>query len=337
MTSNIQNAVKDGKRAVWLADVQRGEKGLTCYTCGDKMTVKDGGGQFVNGEGRRNRSKGKHFSHTANSRCHGEGPAHYRLKTALCYAINSTLELPADTRNMHGTIQYRCPDQEYGPHDIFKVAPPTDFRTRSFPEMEHGFHIYDLLRQPFDRAECEVRLGKGKTRADIVGLDADSKVLWVIEIKRTTLTRAATKNAENEGYPLFVVDITKLPQGTDNDPWAEVKAMEYNIIAENLCRGFYPQAAESRNVKCERKAFGMGPTDTTWKKEYVFVCQGETDCGSNSCPDCEEVLLHQCGGDKDAMICPDVAYMFQHGITPVEMYTNPVHMARSHTWAGQHG
>ena len=60
---------------------------MMCYTCGDRIVVKDGRGQFVDGNGRRHRGKGKHFSHTSNSRCHGEGPAHYQLKAELCASI----------------------------------------------------------------------------------------------------------------------------------------------------------------------------------------------------------------------------------------------------------
>ena len=43
---------------VVLADVQRGETGLTCYTCGDRIVVKDGTGQFVDGKEHRNLGKG---------------------------------------------------------------------------------------------------------------------------------------------------------------------------------------------------------------------------------------------------------------------------------------
>ena len=52
MTGRIQFAVKDD-HLVTLAEVRRGENGLTCYTCGDKLAVKDGGGQRVTGVGRR--------------------------------------------------------------------------------------------------------------------------------------------------------------------------------------------------------------------------------------------------------------------------------------------
>ena len=105
MPSTVQQAVKDGCLAT-LADMQRGETGLTCYTCEGKIVVKDGKGQFVDGSGHRNRGKGKHFSHTSNSRCHGEGPAHYKLKVALCASINKALTMSTDERNMHGNIQY---------------------------------------------------------------------------------------------------------------------------------------------------------------------------------------------------------------------------------------
>ena len=341
MPSNIQFAVKDHERLVGLADVERGEKGLTCYTCGDKITVKDGGGQFVNGSGRRNRGKSKHFSHTPSSMCHGEGPAHYQLKTALCDAINMAIRMPSDERNFHGVIQYLCPDTEYGPHDIFKDAPGKDYRNPQMPGMAHGYHRYNLLDPRNDRwdgplalgrAEREVRLCNGKTRADIAGLDQEGNVLWVIEIKRTSLRRAAVELAKKEGYPLFVIDISNLPKLTHDDPFAEVKAWDYCTIRENLVRGFYPSATETYNMECQRRAFGMGPTDRNWNKQYMYDCRGVVNCGGEGCSDCEEVLLHECGGDEDMIICPDTAYMFNHGIGQMEMYTNPVHLVHSHTY-----
>ena len=340
MPSNIQHAVKDG-RLVWLSEIERGEQNLTCYTCGDKLVCKAGGGAFVSGNGPRNRAKGKHLSHTSNSRCHGEGPAHYRLKTTLCAAINDALEMPQSSRNFHGTMHYLCPDHEYGPHDMIKNAPGQDIVNRPLPAMERGYHHYDLLaaswdrwsKRQLDRAECEVRLGEGKTRADIAGMDADGNVLWVIEIKRTTLSQAAVRHAEAEGYPLFVIDITDLPTPQTDDPMAEINAMGYYIMGENLVRGFYPSAVESYNTRCKRKEFGMGPEDTNWRKEYTYVCRGVMNCEGYGCPDCEKVLLHECGGGVDAMVCPDWEYIFKHGITRAQMYTDPVHSVHSHTAA----
>ena len=92
MTSRIQLALKDDQ-LVRLADVHRREKGLTCYTCDEKLTVKDGRGQRINGKGSHHQARRKHFSHISNSKCHGEGQAHYRVKTALCRAINRALEM----------------------------------------------------------------------------------------------------------------------------------------------------------------------------------------------------------------------------------------------------
>ena len=163
--SRIQLAVWDDQM-VTLADVQRREKGLTCYTCGDKLAVKDGCGQRVSGKGRRHQPRRKHFSHTSNSKCHGEGPAHFRVKTALCRAINHALEIPMECRNAHGNIDYRCPDPEYGPNDVMKFAPGSSSINLEFEQMRHGYHQYDLLHDSngprFDdpatlnRAECEV-------------------------------------------------------------------------------------------------------------------------------------------------------------------------------------
>ena len=43
MPSTIQYAIRNG-RLVTLAEVQRGEAGLACYTCGNCIVVKDGRG-----------------------------------------------------------------------------------------------------------------------------------------------------------------------------------------------------------------------------------------------------------------------------------------------------
>lgn len=336
MTSRIQVAIKN-EGLVTLADVRRGEQGLTCHTCGDKLVVKDGGGQFVNGKGRRNQRRGKHFSHTAKSKCHGEGLAHYLIKTALCGAINQALEMSREDRNAHGRISYLCPDPDYGPNDVFKWAPGSDGLTRQFEEMQHGYHCYDLFHgtegypikdiPALDRAECEVWLGNGRrTRADIAGLTRDGKALWVIEIDRSGVSKAAKDHASENAIPLFIVDLTHLPQPTVDDPMAEIKCWDFFVLYENLSRGFYPSVTESLNTECERKAFGMGPTDLIWSKEYAYVHRGTGDCNNDRCPDCVEVLLHECG----EFICPDTYYMFNHGIDRFQMYTDPVHKTNSH-------
>ena len=336
MTSRIQLAVKD-ERLVNLADIQRGEKGLTCHTCDDRLVVKDGGGRFVTGNSRRHQGRGKHFSHTSNSRCHCEGPAHYRVKAALCWAINHALKIPSERRNFHGRIDYLCPDPIYGPKDIIKFAPPVRWNpNQEFEPMQHGYHNYNLLHRfdgrrfedppALNRAECEVWLDGRRTRADIAGKDKDGNVLWVIEIRRSGLSQAAIEHAQEKGIPLFVVDLTHLPQPTVDDPMAEINCRDYFILAENLARGFYPSVTESYNTECGRKALGMGPNDRNWSKLFALVHCGPGDCANEGCPDCEEVLLHECG----ETLCPDTAYMFKHGIDRVQMYEDLVHRMNSH-------
>ena len=335
MTNRIQVAIKDG-RLVTLEDVVRGEGGLACHTCRDKLAVKDGRGHRVSGEGRRNQARRKHFSHVANSKCHGEGPAHYRVKTALCLAINHALKMPVEDRNSHGQISYRCPDSEYGPKDMMKVAPGSVGPNQEFEQLSHGYHRYDLLHdchgRDFDktlalaRAECEVWLDGRRTRADVAGKDKDGNVLWVIEIKRTSLSNAAVEHAQEKGIPLFVVDLSHLPQATEENPWAETECWDYFLLEENLERGFYPSVTESHNAVCERKALGMGPDDRTWSTITVYEHRGQRNCDDEGCPDCEEVVLHACG----EMLCPDTAYMFTHGIDPVQMYKDPTHSVHSH-------
>ena len=335
MTGRIQVAVRDGK-IVTLADVKRGAADLTCYTCGDKLAVKDGRGQHVTGKSRRHQARRKHFSHIANSKCHGEGPAHFGVKTALCRAINHALKLPRERRNTHGRIDYRCPDAVYGPKEMIKFAPGSSGMNQEFEQLRHGFHDYDLLHCPdglrfydtpaLDGAECEVWLDGRRTRADIAGKDKDGSVLWVIEIRRTGVSQAAIDHAQEKGIPLFVVDLTKLPQPTEDDPWAEIKCWDYFILADNLTRGFYPSVTESYNTECERKAFGMGPDDRNWSKLCVYVHRGPGNCDNDGCPDCEEEVLHECGD----MPCPDAAYMFKHGINHLQMYKDPAHHVNSH-------
>ena len=83
------------------------------------------------------------------------------------------------------------------------------------------------------------------TRADIAGKDKDGNALWVIEIKRSGVSKAAIDHAQEKGIPLFVVDLTHLAQPTEDDPWAEIKCQDYLVLAENLVRGFYPSVTES--------------------------------------------------------------------------------------------
>ena len=324
MTSRIQWAIKDD-RLVTLADVGRREKGLVCYTCRDRLVVKDGGGQFTNGESPR-QGRSKHFSHTSKSRCHGEGPAHFRVKTSLCGAINNALSMPREQRNMHGCIQYLCPDPEYGPNDSFKHAPGSDGLNQRFEEMRHGYHSYDLLAPLLDRAETEVWFDGKRTRADIAGLDKDGDVLWVIEIERSGLSQAAIKHAQQKCIPLFVVDLTRLPQSTVDEPLAEIECPDYFVLEENLARGFYPSVTKSFNTECERKVFGMGPTDHRWSKVGAYIHEGMSDCNNDGCPNCKVVVLHECG----EMMCPDTAYMFANDIDHLRMYTDPVHRVNSH-------
>ena len=101
-------------------------------------------------------------------KCHGEGPVHYRVKTALCWAINHALEMPKECRNAHCHIDYYCPDPEYGPKDMMKFAPGSSGINLEFEQMRHGYHQYDLLHDSngprfddsatLDRAECELWL-----------------------------------------------------------------------------------------------------------------------------------------------------------------------------------
>ena len=62
MSSRIKQAFR-GKEIVWLADVQRGEKGLRCCVCTGRLSVRDGKGELAKGKGRRSVPKSKHFAY----------------------------------------------------------------------------------------------------------------------------------------------------------------------------------------------------------------------------------------------------------------------------------
>ena len=344
----IEYAVKDGK-LVHLSVLKRGEPNLTCPTCGDRLVVKNGKGKFSADKTRPSSGRKKHLSHTAHSRCHGEGPAHYRLKMAIAERITKEMLTPKELRgNRTSTINYRCPDPEYGPREYFKYAPMSANRNlnqATFTEMEHGFHEYCLMTatewitaplNPPERlhtVSTEANIGKGKTRADIAGYDRQGNLLWVIEIKRTNISSKALANAEQAGYPLFIIDIGNLPKTTAANPYAEVESPVFRTMMENLRRnGSIPQASATRNLECSRKSYGMGPQDHSWTKEYALVCYSLPSCGEKGCPDCREILLHECGSTaKDGyQPCHDTWYMMNNGITSWEMYRNPKHRQYRH-------
>ena len=325
MASTILNAQR-GNDMVWLADASRGAKGLTCCVCEGRLKVCDGQGQYVKGKARRNAPKGKYFAHVGGGGCYGEGVVHHELKVLLAKVIKQRLQLPAGFMGM----PYVCPSPEYAPNCIFKVAPGMDASAREFPQLEPGHHHFDLLKN-LHEVKVERWLGGRATRADIVGLDREGSPLWVIEVKRTSISDRAIEHAKAHGYPLFVIEVTHLPMadGTAEAPVLLTGSFPFYLVLENAQRGFLPRAVETYNTECYRQAFGMGPIDHQWSKEYAYLHRGPGVCDNHGCPDCEKVLLHECGG-HDAMGCPDKRYMFQHRISTIQMYTDPVHMAHSH-------
>ena len=127
-------------------------------------------------------------------------------------------------------------------------------------------------------------------------------------------------------HPLFVVDFTRLPNPAVDDPMAETKCRDYAIIVENLAHGFNSSVTESYNTECERKAMGMEAAGHAWRKGIGLLHRGPGHCGDEGCPDCDEVLLHACSEE----FCPDIFYMFKHGIGPTRMYLDPAHRMNSH-------
>ena len=318
MSSTIQRALRNEK-IVGLADVQRGEKGLTCCVCGGRLRVCDGKGERVKGKGTRNVPKAKYLAHVGGGGCNGEGMVHFALKTLLAAVINDRRANPDGFMGM----PYVCPSPEYAPNCIFKHAPGQDARNPELQGMDRGHHHFDLLKN-LHETKCEHWLGGRTTRADLVGLDREGNPLWVIEVKRTNISDRAVAYAKSRGYPLFVVDVTNLPATDDavEQPIMLNASMDFYIIMENVLRGgFLPRAVETYNTECHREAFGMGPEDRHWRRDYAYV--GD-----------EQVLLHECGGkNQDDMMCPDVRYMMNNEIGPVQMYTDPVHLVHGHAYA----
>ncbi len=330
MPPTIQYALLDGQ-VVGLADVQRGQKGLTCFTCEDRLIVKDGQGSAAKTDLQRSKPRRKYFSHTSNSKCHGEGPAHYRLKMDIADSVRRSLQMPPEQRNFRGRISYQCPDETYGVHCIFKGAPPSNFEPKGFEQLQLGYHDFDLL-QNLAEVRTEARLAAGKTRADIAGFNDQDEPIWIIEIVRSTMSNVAIENAQATKLPLFVIDVSTLPKGNEPPYPPELENLLYITMADNVANGFYPAADVTHNVECKRKAFGMGPEDHRWSKETAWLHVSGEECTERTdCPGCEFVLLHECNwGGPDGMTCPDTAYMFQNGIDRVQMYTMPEHLANSH-------
>lgn len=327
MGSRIAQAVR-GDEIVGLGEVQRGEKGLRCCVCKGKLIVRDGKGRSAKGKGRRNVAKRKHFAHVGSKNCYGEGMVHFILKTCVAEVIKYHKTSPD---NFMG-LPYVCPSSDYAMNCMFKGAPGKYSSNLAFSRMEEGHHDFDVLKD-LHEVKCEHWLGGRKTRADIVGLDRDGNPLWVIEIKRTSVSDKAIQYAEEQGIPLFIIDVSHLPERDDSakPPMMQTASEPFRVLMSNTVTGYLPRAVETYNAECEREAFGMGPTDTHWSKGYIYVCRGETNCGSNGCKDCEKVLIHECGGGEgDVRLCPDTEYMFRHGIGHYEMYMNPVHKVHSH-------
>ena len=151
-----------------LTVVERREKGLTCYTCGDKLAVKDGGGQRVSGKGRRHQARRKHFSHTSNRQMPRRRPS------ALSSEDRPVLGNQSRARDSKGMPQRPLPHRlllpgsRIGTQGYDEVRPWSSGINLEFEQMRHGYHQYDLLQDSngprfddsatLDRAECELWL-----------------------------------------------------------------------------------------------------------------------------------------------------------------------------------
>ncbi len=302
MVARIAIALR-ANELVNLEQVKRGEPGLSCYTCGDKLIVKKG-------EARR-----KHFSHTSNSKCHGEGPGHYRLKVAIRDILQDAIDKRVGPNQRPIFIHYPCPDPEYAFICKMKETAPVlegESLSQPFESMRTGYHFIDLTDN-LHEVECEAWLDNRRTRADVAGFDRNGKVLWAIEIKRDNLSSAATESAARTGIPLLAIDISGVPKSPEDKPYIEDEALW--LVWENLRNGFLPPAStESVNTVCPRKESGLGPNENQGKVVWG-ITQKE-----------KRVMLHKCDSDT----CADWVYAFANGIDPAEMYTNPEHVAQSH-------
>lgn len=281
----------------------RGEPSLSCYTCGDKLIVKDG-------EARR-----KHFSHARNSKCHGEGPAHYRLKMAIRDVLHSAIERRGKPEARPIFLHYPCPESEYAFSCSIKCAPPVlegESATRAFDSMRDGYHSLQLTDN-LHEVRHEAWLNNRRTRADLAGFGSNETLLWVIEIKRGNLSEAALESAKSTGVPVLVIDISDIPKSPHDDPYAEDEALW--LVWENLRNGILPRAnTESKNTLCPRKESGAGPEDSHGTRVW-----GITESGN-------KILLHECASE----LCPDRLYIFCNNINEFEMYTSMVHSPNSH-------
>ena len=263
-----------------------------------------------------------------NAGCYGEGMVHFVLKKLFAEVINRHNQFSSDFLE----LPYVCPSSDYAANCMIKSLQGDIWLTPNFRNGNEGTTTFDLLKN-LHEARSEHWLGGRKTRADIAGLDQYGNPLWVIEIKRTSVSDKAIKYAKAKGIPLFVIDVTRLPESDDSvgRPLAMTSSNPFWAMIENAQGGHLSRAVETYNTICEREAFGMGPTDTHWGRLDALICRTHGDCDSDDCKDYEKILLHQCGGrEKDTMLCPDTAYMWNQGITWYEMYTDPAHMAHSH-------
>ena len=233
--------------------------------------------------------------------------------------------------NANTVISYECPAPEHSLHCITKDAPGKDTKNPAFPSMNKGIHWFNLMEK-LQHVQTEKWIGGRATRADIAGLDKEGKVLWAIEIKRSNASEKAVKQAEKDGYPLFIIDLGYLPKSDDKTP-SNLYLKGSNGIAvtmDNIVKGFMHYAKKAYNVPCPRESLGMQPKDHTFTKWATYTCTAQPNC-ANGCDKCAEVTLHECGSEDSEYQCPDEKYMMQQGIGPLEMYQDPIHAANSHT------
>ena len=328
MSSKILHALR-GDTVISVADAVRHESNLCCPTCEGALIVKDGHGELAVKKGRRSGAKGKHFSHKPGSTCHGEGMVHYALKSCIRDVVESHLVRPFPSGM---PFSYVCPDEEYSRHEMVKMAPQIPDPRQPFWLMKDGYHDFRLDNN-LVRVVNEYRINK-RSRADVVGLGAADRLLWVIEIKRTALSSRVRETAALNGVPTFVIDASHLPKSDDRlelGDWDGVSG-QLSLVMDNLSRGYIPAAEQSFNTVCSRKEMGMGPDDHSGYQLRVPFHPGCDVCTMDSlfeCEGCILVVLHQCSGEE-SFLCPDSDYMGALGIGELQMYLDPVHRQHSH-------
>ena len=120
------------------------------------------------------------------------------------------------------------------------------------------------------------------------------------------LSQAAIDHAQEKGVPLFVVDLTHWPQPHRKTTHgrrsrARTTSSLGRISLEDFIRPSPSHIARSASARRSE----WGPDDHNWSKLCVYVSPWSGRFApTKGVPDCEEEVLHECGGIVVALIQP---------------------------------